>query len=93
MSLNPNVHHVDGGEATMPSHIFVEMFDTNYPVQHAGAVWAGPNNANTAVILALGHPIHPFGFYMGLSAEQARQVAGWLVSAADAVDGVEGAAS
>lgn len=93
MSLNPNVQHVDGGEATMPSHIFIEMFDTNYPVQHAGAVWAGPNNASTAVILALGHPFHPFGFYMGFSPEQARQVADWLTSAADVVDVTQGGAA
>ena len=67
--------------------IAVPMFGKQFPVMHMQQVLVMPVQDPRVVVLAIGHSQADYGTFMSFTAEQARNVATWFLSAADHLDG------
>lgn len=81
----PEPEIITAGEPGGDPIISLPMFGREYPLMHGGAIFVG-SNGDSYLSVAIGHPELRAGLYMGLSPEQARSVAAWLLAGAAALD-------
>ena len=63
------------------------MFDRMMPIIHMGGIVVYAHTPSGSVVLAMAHPEAETGSFLGLNPEQARNIASWLISTANALDG------
>lgn len=80
---------IEGGPPTFPPVITVEMFGREFPLMHGATVLVQPVEEFDGIILALGHPQMEAGLFLGVSPDLARNIAAWLLNAAN-MDGGKG---
>lgn len=81
---------VEGGKPTFPSVVTIDMFGREYPLMHGSTAYVQAVDEYHGIILALCHPEMKAGMFLGVSPDFARNVATWLLSAADHIDGGRG---
>ena len=83
--------NVLGGIPLAPPMLGLPLFgQDDFPVAHVATAFVVASLEYRCVVLALARPDMQPGAYLGLTAEYAREVAGWLLRSANDLDGGSG---
>jgi len=86
--IPPGCEHVEGGLPVAPPVLGFPLFgQERFPAIHVSTAWVAFLPDFGVVGLCLARPDVTPAHYLGLTADQARAVAAWLLNAADDVDG------
>ena len=79
-----------GGEPTFPPVIKLDIFERSYPMMHGATIYVQAVDEYNGIVVGVAHPEMRAGLYLGVSPEMARNIAAWLLSSADILDGGRG---